>query len=470
MPIKEKTLDLESLKTPVRRLFFPDGPNEGRSVGLELEIWPFRESAQGMNTPIPFYDDKGQGLIQMLKYIEDFVDGLAWDPLPNGTPRFRIADKGFLTFEPGGQLEYSGSPKPTLREAIKEITRVLEDLRCKLKGQGVWFFHSGLNPWHSLSQLGLQLQKDRYINMNNFFKAIGPYGQKMMRLSTSLQVNLDVGNAETAQRRWLAANLLAPIFTALFANSPFVEGRATGAYSYRSLIWQNLDPSRTGFQKGFLSQDYQPCPVEQYFQFALNAFNMSLPDARGRKVFDGRFLSFLNWMENGSNGFFPDMKDWEDHLSTLFPEVRARGFFEIRYLDAQSKVWCPIPGILLTHLLYNKSACEKVIGMLESYRTTLPAMLDVAAHRAMEEPEIGELARRIYRLAIDTAILEGEEPNILELCERFFHLYSSRNRTPAHDLTELNDGALFTPAQYRDFEKGQIDAAGDLLDIICEYS
>lgn len=285
MTAREQLLRSEELGQSVSRLFFPQGKTQDRSVGLELEIWPFRETAETPNALIRFYDDNGTGLIQILERMIGVIPGLSWDPLPNGMARFKIGD-GFITFEPGGQLEYSGPPKKSLDEAIQDITGVMESLRCALKSHNIWFFHSGLNPWHTIDEVGLLLQKPRYQNMNNFFRAVGPYGQKMMRLSTSLQVNLDAGEPETAQRRWLAANLLAPVFTAMFSNSPFVESKATGAHSFRSIIWQNLDPSRAGFQKDFLALQYQPCPVQQYMQFALDAYCLWLPDGKGGMAFD----------------------------------------------------------------------------------------------------------------------------------------------------------------------------------------
>lgn len=463
----QQVLNSEELVKSISKLFFPEGKTVDHTVGLELEIWPFRDAPDCPNQLVRFYDENGTGLIQLLEGMVGSIPGLEWAPLDNGMARFKIGDGGWLTFEPGGQLEYSGPPKNSLDEAIQDITGVIESLRCALKSHRIWFFHSGLNPWHSVDEVGLLLQKPRYQNMNNFFKAVGPYGQKMMRLSTSLQVNLDAGDPETAQRRWLAANLLGPVFTAMFSNSPFVDGKPTGAHSFRSIIWQNLDPSRAGFQKDFLAPEYQPCPVQQYLNFALDAYCLWLPDGKGGMAFDGRFMSFRDWMNKGSHGLFPTMEDWNTHLTTLFPEVRARGFFEVRYLDAQSKVWCAIPGILLTHLLYNKEAREEVIRLLAPYRTTLPGMLKEAATKGMTETEIGGLAKKIFHVGLNTAT--ASEDMVVQLCERFFQHYTYRNRSPANDLIDLNNGEVFTPAQYRDFEQGQIDAAGSLLEMICEY-
>ena len=468
MPQKQPSLSSQQLYDQVHKLFFPRGKGDSKTVGFELELWPFRETADHGAELVRFFDSNGTGLIELLRAKQAEFPDMTYVS-KEGLHKFVFDHGGNLTFEPGGQLEYSGPPKDTLGEAIADITSIIERLRCVLKPHGIWFFHSGLNPWYTIDEVGLLLDHPRYISMSNFFGAIGPYGQRMMRLSTSLQVNLDVGEPEIAQRRWLAANLLSPIFTALFGNSPFIDGRASGAHSYRSIIWQRLDPTRTGFTNGLTARDYHPCPVEQYRAFGLAARVMRLPSPTGELVFDGQMRDFETWMKQGHNGWYPTEDDWVYHLSTLFPEVRARGFFEVRFLDAQSKVWCAVPGILLTWLLYQEAATEAVIAMLEPYRATLPGMLETAAIEGMGEAEIAEKAIAVYRLAMKFAE-SHEDEKILELCERFFATYTHQRRNPAAELIRLNDGKVFTPTQYRDFERAQVDSAGDILQIICEYN
>lgn len=468
MPMRQKQFDPQTYTETVSKLFFPgEGKGINNSVGFELELQPFRQTPDHPAELVRFFDEHGTGLIELLKLMTVDLPGLAYTPTETAH-KFTYESGGALTFEPGGQLEYSGPPLASLAAGIADITGVIEGLRCAFKKHGIWFFHSGLNPWYTVDEVGLLLDAPRYVHMNNYFKSISHYGPKMMRLSTSLQVNLDAGHPDVAQRRWLAANLLAPIFTALFGNSPFVHRKASGAYSYRSIIWQNLDPSRTGFPPGMLSEDYQPCPVQQYMDFAMNAGVMRLPDASGESVFDGTHKSFKTWLEEGHNGWYPTIDDWSNHLSTLFPEVRARGFFEVRFLDAQSKVWATVPGTLLTALLYNQEACEQVIQMLSPYRTTLPGMLHEAAVKGMDEDEIADIATRIYRLAVKVTAQE-EDAQIAQLCERFFETYTAKRRNPAAELVRLNDGELFTPQQYRNFERTQVESAEDILQLICNF-
>lgn len=467
MPSKNKVLDLAQMQQAVHASFFPETASDRRTIGLELEVWPFRTTAQNPAETLPHYNEQGTGLVQLLQKFAEVLPELRYTG-DDEMPKFAMGD-GNLTFEPGGQWEYSGPPLADMEAAIADINNVIEKLRCMFKAHDVWFFHSGLNPWHSVSNTPMLLKKERYRSMNNFFEAIGPYGQQMMRLSTSLQVNLDVGPPETAQRRWLAANLLAPVFTAVFANSPFAAGSATGYYSFRANIWQRLDKTRTGFPKGLLAENYKPCPVAQYQDFALDAFVFRLPREDGSQLFHNRFRSFRSWMEEGHNGYFPTLDDWKDHLTTLFPEVRPKGFFELRSMDAQSRVWCAVPGILMTNILYDADACEKVIDWLSPYRTTLNGMLEVAAERSLEERVIADLATRVFELGL--SVHPGNQSQrVMALAERFFNTYTSQRQTPAHVLLQLNDGKLFTPEQYRAFERSQVEAAADVLDVICEYT
>lgn len=467
MPSKIQVLDPAEMQQAVHECFFPAKPSDRQTVGLELEVWPFRTTATNPAEILPHYNEEGTGLIQLLQLFSVNLPELRYTG-DDETPKFAMGE-GNLTFEPGGQWEYSGPPFADLEAAVADINNVIEKLRCMFKAHNVWFFHSGLNPWHSVANTPMQLKKERYRSMNNMFEAIGPYGQQMMRLSTSLQVNLDVGTPETARRRWLAANLLAPIFTAIFANSPFAAGKATGFYSFRANIWQHLDNTRTGFPKDLMAEAYEPCPVEQYQEFALGAFVFRLPMETGEQRFHNKFRLFRSWMEEGYNGFFPTIDDWRDHLTTLFPEVRPKGFFELRSMDAQSRVWCAVPGILMTNILYDAEATEQVIEWLMPFRTTLNGMWEVAAKQALDDKILANLAIRVFELGLK-AHRAGQSPRVAVLCERFFNTFTARHRTPAHGLLELNGGNLFTPEQYRNAERAQVESAADLLDVICEYT
>ncbi|MCB1042915.1 MAG: hypothetical protein KDC35_08245 [Acidobacteria bacterium] len=460
MPSRERVLNCGQLRSHLLHSFFNDMENDKRSVGLELEIFPFRESPDRAHGLVPLYGDGG--VVESIHHFAARHPQWSYAPNAEGSARFVHQDGAQITFEPGAQIEYSSAPHANLERVIRAMNGFLGDLNHSLSQEGIWLYHSGLNPWYRVDEVGLQMQKDRYINMNNYFAARGPYGQKMMRLSTSLQVNLDVGTADVAPRRWLAANLMAPIMTAAFANSPFCEQKVTGAKSFRSVIWQSLDPTRTGFQRGLEAAEYCPCPVEQYLEFALDAYCMFLPDDSGHMVFDGNFRTFRHWMECGFHGQYPTLDDWLTHLSTLFPEVRPRGFYEIRYLDALSASYWMIPGIVLTHALYDESVREKVIELLLPYRTTLTGMLREAATLGLEEPDLASLANQIFGLALSSTERDGDE-RLAGLLDHYIRHFTSQRKCPADELLALNDGAVFTPQQYRDYEKRTAEAINSAL-------
>lgn len=454
MPVEKRLLTCAMLRQDLLHSFFNDMQTDRTDVGLELEIIPFRAHDGVLNGLVGLHGP--DGVIEAVRGVCNRDPRWAYAPLDDGTARFKHEGGAQITFEPGAQIEYSSSPHPRLLDAVNAMTEFLQVLNATLADAGIWLYHGGLNPWHKIDEVGLQMNKARYIHMNNFFEARGPYGQKMMRLSTSLQVNLDVGTEEVAHRRWLVANLMAPIMTAAFANSPFCEGKATGAKSFRSIIWQNLDPTRTGFQRGLEAADYQPCPVEQYLEFALDAFCLFLPDEHGDMTFDGHFRTFRHWMECGFRGTFPDMGDWVKHLSTLFPEVRPRGFYEIRYLDALCASYWMIPGIVLTHVLYDESAREQVIERLLPYRTTLTGMLREAATSGLSDPELATLAKDVFAAALKVASSKEDE-RLVGLFEHYMRELTLKGRCPADELMELNSGRLFTPQQYRDYESRKAD-------------
>ncbi len=454
MPSTHRQVTCGQLRNQILKSFFHDMNEDRRVVGLELEIMPFRATNERENSLIPLHGENG--VVNAVHQLPLSDPKWSFAPLADGTPRFAHVDGAQITFEPGAQIEYSSAPHPDLIGVITTMNDFICQLNQVLAESNIWLFHGGLNPWYNIEDVGLQMRKERYQNMNNFFAARGPFGQKMMRLSTSLQVNLDVGTAEVAPRRWLAANLMAPIMTAAFANSPFVEGKVAGAKSFRSIIWQNLDPTRTGFQRGLEAADYRPCPVEQYLDFAVDAYCMFLPDESGNMVFDGHFRTFRHWMECGFRGYYPTMDDWMMHLSTLFPEVRPRGFYEIRYLDALCASYWMIPGIVLTHILYDETAREQVIEWLSPYRTTLTGMLREAATRGLDDDELAGLTKRVFELALTTAS-GREDERLVRILDQFMREFTLQQRCPADELLEINDGKVFTARQYRDFEAKKAD-------------
>jgi glutamate--cysteine ligase len=210
-----------------------------------------------------------------------------------------------VSFEPGGQLELSPPPRPTVKDLIADIEQLLGRATVIAEAHGIRLEAAGLNPYHSLADVPLRLPTPRYLAMQRAFDEVGPDGRRMMRLTASLQIAVDLLAGRAGLEQWLVANLAGPPLAAAFANSAFAEGRPAGISGARTRIWQNTDLRRTGYDGRHLDL---ADPVGGYASFAAAAPRLPVRDAE-RPAY---------------------------HLSTLFPPVRPRGgYLEVRYLDAQ---------------------------------------------------------------------------------------------------------------------------------------
>ncbi|MBT4089177.1 MAG: hypothetical protein HOE30_11855, partial [Deltaproteobacteria bacterium] len=410
-------LDLEQLKESIFKKFHRSTDVDLEKVGLELELFPF--AANGDDRPIPadITTDNGNGTFELiLKDIQQNSGPFSASD-DESLLTFDSTAGGNITFEPGGQIEYSSSSRHDVRSAIIEMTENVNKISDILSKKGISLFHGAINPWYGVSEIGLKMRKPRYRAMDRYMNSVGPYGQQMMRLSASLQVNLDFGDQKTAAQRWLAANLLAPVFNALFGNSPLVGGRVTGAQSYRSITWQNLDHSRTGFPHLHRVNEKVKTPEAQYLNFALRAAVILLPDDSGVPGFRTKNFSFQQWVDSGYNGWYPDMDDWETHLTTLFPEVRPKGFMECRFIDGLPKAWWAVPAILLTSIIYNASATQQVIDLMMPDYNKLDQMLKQASISGVST--FPEKARQIFEIGLNSSSLQNE-PDLGAYCERFY--------------------------------------------------
>ncbi len=450
------SLQKEYLLESVQRLFSGTIPFEKKTIGIELETTFFKNLQDGFDAPVAISNPEKTGAHDLIRKEALESKEIYDTPKEDGAPQFSTIDNGNITFEPGGQIEYSSSASTSINEAVKETVKYIDMLNATFHRHNIWPFFGSINPWHGIAKAGLQVRKPRYQDMDRHFESIGPCGQRMMRLTSSLQVNLDTGDPGTARRRWLAGNLLSPVMCAVFGNSPFFQGQTTGQKSYRSIIWQNLDRSRTGFPHLSPCDNIESCPEQQYLDFALNARVIRLPDASGNLAFRQNDISFLQWLESGYCGYFPERKDWEAHLSTLFPEIRPKGFYEIRSIDGQAKAWWSVPAILLTNILYDEKASERTIGLLSDYYCVLDSMLENAAIQGVGA--FSELAKKIFEIGLNASEF-GMACELMTHCEKFFKRYTYNGKSPADDLLELNDGKVFTAPQYIAYENRLLELA-----------
>ena len=265
-------------------------------------------------------------------------------------------DAGFVraaapSFEPGGQLELSPPPRPTVEALMADLEVLSQHAIAIAAGRGIRLEPVGLNPYHSCADVPLRLPTQRYLAMQRAFDEVGPDGRRMMRLTASLQVAIDLLPGRAGHEQWLLANLAGPPLAAAFANSAMAARRPAGINGARTQIWLNVDLRRTGYDGRHLDLTD---PVGAYTAFAAAAPRLAIPEAEGSAY----------------------------HLSTLFPPVRPRGgYLEVRYLDAQPLWRVPEAVGTVAVLLYDDWARHEALDLL------LPRAQD--QHRAWTEAAAG---------------------------------------------------------------------------------
>jgi glutamate--cysteine ligase len=423
--------DLDHVRQVVAEACFPTGPSApspGR-VGLEMETFPVRVLADG--TPI------GRVPLDLLAGLLDPEPGSASSTPgcrrePGAAPLFRLDGGGSLNFEPGGQLEHSTAIHSSAEGALAELDLVSRMLAERLRRHGVVLAAAGLDVWFSGGHVPQQLRSPRYPAMAAYFDRRGPYGARMMRRTCSLQVNLDLGAAADLPQRWLVANLAAPLLSATFACSP-----GPSAVSARALTVQRLDPTRTGFPPGLLNGSGAG-PVEQLTQAAMAADLLLLRRADGPWEPGTPGFTFERWLRDGHPRHGrPSEDDLRYHLTTLFLEVRPRGFLELRAIDALPAPLRAAPVVLLAGLLEDPLARSLAAEALERHRRALPELARRAATAGLADPLLRALAAKVWTLALEgagrlpPAYLDGWR---LRQAAKFLDAYTLRGRSPSDAL------------------------------------
>jgi glutamate--cysteine ligase len=350
-------------------------------IGTEHEKFVYRRD----DHRAPSYDEPGG--------IRDLLNGLTqfgWEPVrENGNVIALSGVDGTISLEPAGQFELSGAALKNLHQTCSEAARHLG--QCKMVGDrlGLGFLGTGMWPDKARSDLPI-MPKGRYAIMLNYMPKVGSLGLDMMLRTCTIQTNLDYGSEADMVKKFRVGLALQPVATALFANSPFTEGKPNGYKSFRSHIWEDTDPDRTGmlpfvFEEGF--------GYERYCDYALDVpMYFVYRDGKYIDVAGESFRVFLEGKLPQLPGEKPRLTDWTDHLSTAFPEVRLKSFLEMRGADGGR--WSRICGLpaLWVGLLYDDGA--------------LDAAWDLVRHWTIEERE--KLRHDVPRLALEAVTPDGE--------------------------------------------------------------
>jgi glutamate--cysteine ligase len=287
----------------------------------------------------------------------------------------RVNEHGTLsiTLEPGAQLELSGAPVKTVHDIAQELEEHLADLGPVSKSCGVRWLATGYHPLATPEQLPW-VPKERYAVMRDYFPKVGKRGLDMMRRTATVQVNFDYNDERDAMRKMRVALKLSPVATAIFANSPFAEGRITGSRSERALVWLDTDGDRAGLLPKLLE------PGAGYADYAAWALDVPMYlFKRDGKVIANTGQTFRSFMQDGYEGHHATMGDWVHHLNTLFPEVRLQRTIEVRGVDSLPRRWfCALPAFW-AGILYDDQALEAADALVaeldfEILRAARPAV------------------------------------------------------------------------------------------------
>ena len=263
------------------------------------------------------------------------------------------AGEGAISLEPGGQFELSGAPLATLHETAKETNLHLVLAKAIAKPLGIHFLGLGVTPLWAVKDICV-MPKSRYGIMTPYMEKVGTLGTSMMYRSATVQTNLDFSSEADMVKKLRVGLALQPIATALFANSPFIDGKDSGFLTFRSHIWQHTDNARTGM----LPFAFEPgMGFERYVDHALDVpMYFVIRDHQYVNVAGESFRAFLEGKLPQLPGEKPTIKDWEDHLTTLFPEVRLKTYLEMRGADTGPKSMLCALAALWIGLLYDPAS------------------------------------------------------------------------------------------------------------------
>ncbi len=373
-------------------------------------------------------------------------EGFGWRVIEeDGNPIALEKDGGRITLEPGGQFELSGAPLEHLHETCCEVHRHLDELRTVAEPLGVGMLGIGFQPKWRREEIPW-MPKGRYAIMRRYMPKVGTHGLDMMLRTCTIQVNLDFADEADMVKKFRVGMALQPIAVALFANSPFVDGKPSGYLSYRSYVWNHTDPDRCGvlpfiFEEGM--------GFERYVDYALDVpMYFVYRDGRYIDVAGHPFRLFLEGRLPGLEGEVATLNDWADHLTTIFTEVRLKHYLEMRGADGGPwRELCGLPAFW-TGLLYHEASLDAAWQLCRDWTLDDHLYLRAEVPRlALRTPFRGRLLRDWAREVLELAAeglearsytdLDGNDER--QYLARLFEIAES-GRCPAEEKLEAYHG------------------------------
>ncbi len=429
-------------------------PKEDWRIGTEHEKFGYcRDTLK----PLPY-----DGPRSIRAMLEGLRDRYGWAPLEEGGNIIGLTKDGAnVSLEPGGQLELSGAPVETIHQTCDEVNDHLREVQSIADEMGAGFIGLGAAPHWSHEQMPM-MPKGRYKLMTRYMGQVGTHGTQMMYRTCTVQVNLDFESEADMVQKLRVALALQPVATALFANSPFFDGKPNGHQSWRSRIWRDLDADRTGMLPwvfedgmGFERWAEYALDVPMYFVYRDGEY----VDALGMS-----FRDFLKGELPALPGEKPTLSDWADHLTTIFPEARIKKFIEMRGADGGPwRRLCALPA-LWVGLCYDQGALDAAWDLAKDWTAEEREQLRIDASVQGFKAEIRgrsmlDVCRDVLGIA-DQGLRARAKPGAGGMLpdERHFlnalHDMVDRGQTAAEELMERYDG----------------DWNGDVTKVFGEYS
>lgn len=426
-------------------------PKSAWRIGTEHEKFGFRLSDL---SPLPYAGANG------VRAMLDGMKRFGWEGVYEGEYIIGLKKNGAaISLEPGGQFELSGAPLKTVHETCAEVNLHLEQVREIASEIGAGFLGLGFTPNWALADVPV-MPKGRYRIMTAYMPKVGSLGLEMMYRTCTVQVNLDYASEDDMRKKLRAALALQPVATALFANSPFRQGRPNGFLSYRSQIWTDTDNARAGmlpfvFEDGF--------GFERYVDYALDV-PMYFVYRDGRYI-DASGQSFRDFLEGrlpALPGEKPTLADWADHLTTIFPEARMKKYLEMRGADGGPwRKICALPAFWVG-LLYDDTALDAALEIIKdwsaedrlSLRLSAPAM---GLRAPIRGRTLRDVAREVLEISAKGLHARAAQDGFGDTEEHFLHtlrLTIETGRTPAEEMLEKYRGPW----------------AGDVSQVFAEYA
>ncbi|SFC93107.1 glutamate--cysteine ligase [Tropicimonas isoalkanivorans] len=344
-------------------------PKDAWRIGTEHEKFGYCKDTL---KPIPY---EGERSVKAM--LEGLQDRFGWEPVFEQEHIIGLELNGAnISLEPGGQLELSGAPLTSIHETCDEVNEHLREVKSVADEIGVGFIGLGVAPTWTDEEMP-QMPKGRYRLMTDYMDKVGALGKQMMYRTCTVQVNLDFASEADMVQKLRVALALQPVATALFANSPFLEGKPNGHKSWRSRIWRDLDPARTGMLP-FVFEDGMG--FERYVDYALDVpMYFVYRDGKYINALGQSFRDFLKGELPALPGEKPTLSDWADHLTTIFPEARIKKYMEMRGADGGPwRRLCALPA-LWVGLTYDQEALDAAWDLVKGFDADTREGLRVAA-------------------------------------------------------------------------------------------